>query len=288
VRPTLTTVNRTSISVVIPTHNRLESLARAVESVLEQSRPIDEIIIVDNGSEPPVDPERFRRLHGSVLVVRNDVAVGAAAARNMGVAHATGDFVAFLDDDDTWTPNKLEFVEDCLASHPDTDVVIHRTGYHVPAGPPSRVCSPVEDPLERMIRSQPPHVDGVTIRRSLHGNGPFDETMAGAEDLDYLISLAKFGASMTEGTAVLAVLGIGHSSAISNEERIAGRMSLLDRHPEILADHHARSFFHVRLGHLHRRGGQRVPAVRSFTRAIVARPMSLLGWKGLVRTLVGR
>lgn len=286
--PTLTTVNRTSISVVIPTHNRPETLARAVKSVLEQSRPIDEIIIVDNGSEPPVDPERFRRLHGSLLVVRNDVAVGAAAARNTGVAHATGEFVAFLDDDDTWTRNKLEFVEDCLASHPGTDVVIHRTGYHVPAGPSSRVCSPVGNPLERMIRSQPPHVDGVTIRRSLHRSGPFDETMAGAEDLDYLISLAKFGASMTEGTAVLAVLGIGQSSAISNEERIAGRMSLLDRHPEILADHQARSFFHVRLGHLHRRGGQRVPAVRSFTRAIVARPMSLLGWKGLVRTLVGR
>jgi glycosyltransferase involved in cell wall biosynthesis len=278
----------TSFSVIIPTLDRPGSLARAIASVAAQSRPIDEIIIVDSGSTPPVDPEHFTNVSVPLQVVRSDHTLGVAAARNLGVARASGTFVAFLDDDDTWTPAKLEFVEACLTERPDTDVVIHATSYHLPSGPVPNGCTPVGDPLFRMIRTQPPHLDGVVVRRSVHAVRGFDESMSAAEDLDYLIRLARSGAMISESTAVFALHGIGTPSAISIDERIAGRMALLDRHPEILADSRARSFFYVRLGHLHRRGGRPGQASQHFARAIVARPVSPLPWKGLARVTLRR
>ncbi len=281
-------MNHTTISVIIPTRNRPETLVRAVTSVGVQSRPVDEIIVVDDGSTPPVDPDEFADMPVAVIVVRSDVSVGAAAARNLGVARATGDFVAFLDDDDRWTPEKLEFVDACLREHPDTDVVIHRSSYETASHPSSMACSPVGDPFVRMIRSQPPHLDGVTVRCAIHMDGPFDETLTAAEDVDYLIRLARLGASMTEGTAVLAVLGQDEPSLIGIDARIQGRLSLLSRHPEILADDEARSFFYVRLGHLQRRGDQWSRSVGSFITAIRAWPRSGVAWKGLVRTLISR
>jgi len=250
-----------------------------------QSRPADEIIIVDNGSLPPVNPGAFVDVPGSVVVVREETAVGAARARNIGVGQASGEFVAFLDDDDTWSPTKLEFLETCLSDHPDTDVVIHRTCYQIPDEPQNWACSHVGDPLMRMIRSQPPHINGVAVRRALHMDVPFDETLPAAEDLDYLISLAKSGACMFESKAILAVFHRDESSMVTIDTRIEGRLSLLGRHPEILTDDAARSFFYVRLGHLQRNGGQRSPSVGSFVRAIRARPGSGLAWKGLARTL---
>jgi hypothetical protein len=93
---------------------------------------------------------------------------------------------------------------------------------------------------------------------------------------------------MIEIDAVLAVLGTDQPSSIGVDARIEGRLSLLDRHPEILESSRARSFFYVRLGHLQRRSGQRSASMRSFATAIGAHPRSAVAWRGLGRTLVDR
>ena len=281
-------VSPTTISVVIPTHNRPEALGHAVASVAAQTRQADEIVIVDDGSTPPVDPTRFADGQLTIVVVRNESPLGAAGARNAGVAAATGEFIAFLDDDDTWDSAKLESVAECLMEHDTADVVVHRTGYRRAQTQRIANCSQIHEPLVRMIRSQPPHLDGVTVRRALHLESPFDVTMEAAEDLDYLMNLAKTGITMVESDAVLAVFGEDEPSVIGNDARIAGRLSLLDRHPEIARDPQALAFFHVRLGHLQRRDGRRSDAVASFTRALRIQPTSTQAWKGLTRSLTGR
>lgn len=281
-------MNPATISVVIPTHNRPQALGHAVASVAGQTRQADEIVIVDDGSTPPVDPSPFTDGQLTVIVVRNESSLGAAGARNAGVSAATGEFIAFLDDDDTWDPAKLELVTECLMQHDTADVVIHRTGYH--RAQISRIidCSQINEPLVRMIRAQPPHLDGVTVRRTRHLENPFDVTMEAAEDLDYLMNLAKAGVTMVESGAVLAVFGEDEPSVIGTDARIAGRLSLLDRHPEIARDPQALAFFHVRLGHLQRRNGRRSGAVASFTSALRIQPTSSQAWKGLTRSLIGR
>jgi len=99
----------TRISVVIPTHNRPELLLEAVESIARQSYPAFEIIVVDDGSQPPVDAESLRKDFGSrIRVIRNEQPMKLTYARNQGVQAARGEVVTQLDDDDILAPEALE------------------------------------------------------------------------------------------------------------------------------------------------------------------------------------
>lgn len=106
-----------SVTVIIPTHNRAPVVPRAVASALACVRPGDEVIVVDDGSvddtEAGLEPfaDRIRYLpvpHG-----------GAGAARNHAVHEARGAYVAFLDSDDEWEPDKLDIQRTLLDERPD-------------------------------------------------------------------------------------------------------------------------------------------------------------------------
>lgn len=95
------------ISVIIPAHNRPEQLARALGSVVAQSFRDFEVLVVDDGSRPALDGV-VRACHDSrVKYLRHREPLGASAARNTGIRHARSDFIALLDDDDSWEPDKL-------------------------------------------------------------------------------------------------------------------------------------------------------------------------------------
>lgn len=95
-----------NVSVVIPTYNRAEHVMGAVRSALDQSRPPAELIVVDDGSTDET-PDLFAEVEAPVRYVRQENA-GVSAARNRGVREATGDWIAFLDSDDRWHPDKIE------------------------------------------------------------------------------------------------------------------------------------------------------------------------------------
>ena len=85
-------------SVIIPCHNHRAYLDEAIESLVGQTRPVREVIVVDDGSTTPVQPSpSWRQLPVRIIRIENR---GASAARNCGVALASGDFIAFLDADD--------------------------------------------------------------------------------------------------------------------------------------------------------------------------------------------
>jgi len=273
------------LTVIIPTYNRPRQLLVAVSSVRTQTLLPHEIIIVDDGSTLPVDQRSFNLGSVPIRVIRKYDAQGVAAARNRGVAAATGDFIAFLDDDDTWVPWKLEVVVDFLSKNPDVDVLIHQTGYQPSERGDIDPWVQIGSPLKRMLHRQPPHLDGVVVRRVFHVQSPMDANFGGAEDLDYLIRLAKSDARMVETGATLAVRRDSNQTHIRLDTRIRGRLELLSRHPEILDDRKAASFFYVRLGHLQRRANLRQPAFRSFLTAGRYNPFSPLVWKGFVHCL---
>lgn len=96
-----------TVSVVIPTRNRLGLLRRTLDTVRAQ-RGVDlEIIVVDDASTDETAGALDRLGDPRVRVVRRDLAVGVSVARNVGIARATGEWVALIDDDDLWAPNKL-------------------------------------------------------------------------------------------------------------------------------------------------------------------------------------
>jgi glycosyltransferase involved in cell wall biosynthesis len=104
-------VNR--VTVVVPTYNRAQFIEETVKSILAQSLPPLEVIIVDDGSTDHT-ADVCARFHEPVRYIRRQNE-GAAAARNAGIRAATGDWIAFCDSDDLWKPRKLELQMAALA-----------------------------------------------------------------------------------------------------------------------------------------------------------------------------
>lgn len=98
------------VSVVIPTRNRAELLTRAIKSVLAQSFSDWELVVIDDASTDHTQNVLigYATADSRIKIRRCSVPNGAAAARNIGIEAARGDYVAFLDDDDEWLPDKLE------------------------------------------------------------------------------------------------------------------------------------------------------------------------------------
>jgi len=111
----------TSVSAVIPTFNRARFLPAAVASIRAQTLPCDEIVIVDDGSTDGT-PAAVSALGGGIKYVRQSNA-GPAAARNRGIAEASGELVAFLDTDDRWLPTKIERQVSVLRREPSIALV---------------------------------------------------------------------------------------------------------------------------------------------------------------------
>lgn len=111
------------ITAVIPTYNRAAMTIRAVNSVLQQTYPVHEIMIVDDGSTDGTDEVlgRFLRSVNTQIAVRYlyQAQQGAAQARNMGVSQATGEWIAFLDSDDLWLPEKIDWQVRALQEYGD-------------------------------------------------------------------------------------------------------------------------------------------------------------------------
>ena len=110
------------VSVIIPTHNRPALLQEALSSVLNQTIPPSEVIVVDDASDPPVSlPENCKGV--PLRLLRHEQAQGGAAAKNTGAQAAQGEFIAFLDDDDLWAPTYLEHAKTLLDQHGGIDVL---------------------------------------------------------------------------------------------------------------------------------------------------------------------
>src|ERR1043166_2415699 len=96
------------VSVVIPTRNRPEMLGAAIDSVLAQTFTGYEIVVVINGPDNAATPKTFEVARAPGCGIVRIERAGIAIALNAGIAAARGEWIAFLDDDDLWEPNRLE------------------------------------------------------------------------------------------------------------------------------------------------------------------------------------
>ena len=110
-----------TVSVIIPACNVEDCLGKAVDSVLEQSLPVHEIIVVDDGSTDGTG--RVAVKYGDRIIYAEQENLGQGAARNHGLKLATGDYIAFLDADDLWTPEFIKTSVEFLENHPDAIAV---------------------------------------------------------------------------------------------------------------------------------------------------------------------
>jgi glycosyltransferase involved in cell wall biosynthesis len=185
------------VSVIIPTYNRARLVAGAVRSVLQQSYNDFEIIVVDDcGTDTtPAVIADFRE--PAIRYFRHDRRLGGAAARNTGIHHSTGEYIAFLDDDDEWYPEKLDRqVSAMLASSPAVGAVY--TGYFVvdrSGGRERGQVVPTErgDLYEALLAGNcVGTASSMLLRRSCFDKtGIFDERLASFQDYDLWLRIAR-------------------------------------------------------------------------------------------------
>ena len=181
-------------SVIIPAYNARD-LSESIESCLSQTLRPHEIIVVDDASSEH-HAESLRPRYSSecdsgflrfINLPKNS---GPSTARNVGWDAATGDFVAFLDADDTWNTNKLATVAACLDDDPSIDWLAHR--YSVGPRIASRNSNcPTRISLRRLLISNLAQTSCVVLRRSITLR--FDEQMRHSEDYDLWLRIVASG-----------------------------------------------------------------------------------------------
>ncbi|MDY6828010.1 MAG: glycosyltransferase family 2 protein [Pseudomonadota bacterium] len=112
------------ISVVIPTHNRADLLLEAVASVAAQTLGTVELVVVDDGSSPPVDRQAIEgTFSGPLQLIHHQTALGVPSAKNAGIRAAQGEVIVLLDDDDLLTEDALEVIAEGFSTHPHLDCI---------------------------------------------------------------------------------------------------------------------------------------------------------------------
>jgi glycosyltransferase involved in cell wall biosynthesis len=188
-----------TISIILPTYNRLEFLPSAIESVFAQRLTDWELIIADDGSEAETrtylrgleDPPRVRVLYLSHTG-------RPAVVRNAALREAHGEYVAFLDSDDIWPPMKLEAQIASLRRHPTRKWSYTRFGLVDSAGNPTGSTHPRGGPapagwiLEKLLKGETVVTlsSVVVVRQLLEQLGPFDEQLLMCEDDELYFRLA--------------------------------------------------------------------------------------------------
>lgn len=180
-----------SIAVIIPTYNRPQETMSAIESVLNQSHSPHEIIVVDDGSEL-----LFEYDHPQVHVIRLNKNHGVSYARNIGINHASTEWIALLDSDDIWNPNHLACITNYLHINSlcrwlQTDERWIRNGKHInkKAYHQKPTGWAFEPSLKRCLVSP----SAVMIHRSLFDwHGIFDEHLTVCEDYDLWLRFSRY------------------------------------------------------------------------------------------------
>lgn len=190
------------VSVVIPTHNRPAGLQDALASLLKQTVLPDEVVVVDDGSQEPVPKTIFDFFPAEVEVklLRNEKPMGGNNARNRGVLASTSDYIAFLDDDDAFKPNKIEELKKAIYASNEADIIYHPAHIHMANEGVSYFSKPKafkdgEDVFRHLlVKNVIGGTPMVTIKRqSLVDVGLFDEEMPALQDYELWLRLAKNG-----------------------------------------------------------------------------------------------
>jgi glycosyltransferase involved in cell wall biosynthesis len=259
------------VSVVIPTRNRSRLLALTLRTVLGQ-RDVDlEVVVVDDGSADDTAELVAALADPRIRLVRHDRPQGVSAARNRGIAEAGGAWVAFLDDDDLWAPDKL--ARQLQAAHQTGRTWVYTGEVTVdqdlraldgaPPAPPDRV-------LERLGRHNavPAGASNVLVHAdALARAGRFDPGLRNNEDWDMWIRLARLGPPAWVCQPLTAYRMHPASNATAEADRMLTEAAVLAERYRIPVDRAAQ---YRRAAWTCLRAGDRGQALRHYAGAVRA------------------
>ncbi len=282
------------VSVIIPTFNRAHILGRAITSVLGQTDTDLELIVVDDGSSDDTAALIRKFPDPRLRYVQQPRNLGVSAARNRGIAEARGEWLAFLDSDDLWLPQKLErqFAAlkgvDCVASYCALLRIDGKNQTRIP-GAADAVHSGMK-PWPALL------MDGIWFsqtwlvpKRVMLAAGLFDERMSIWEDWDLFLRIALQGPVHHLPEVLVHSMVSPDSLVGAHQNRPLSLRILQEKHAAVLAQDVAVQGHHVyiraRYELLYGDWGQ---GWRTLARAIKLQPFSGRNWVLLAASLTGR
>lgn len=290
------------VSVIIPSYRSGTVVGDAIRSVLNQTRRPDEIIVVDDGSPRGDRTAEVCADVDAVRYIRRRDNGGASAARNTGIAAARGNYVAFLDADDLWDPEKLEQQLAALAKHPDAAFSVTASLVGSPDGECYRLYK-WEGPLdpdvmraELLVRNIfTGSCSSLVVRReALESAGRFPSGKASEDRRVMLALLERFQGVILDAPLIRQRSGPAHWTD-PERHRIEMR-SIIHDHADLyrrldrtgLLIRRARAKMHDRTGMHYLENGDLKMASRDLIRAALWWPLLPNPWRVLVNACLGR
>lgn len=180
------------VSVIIPSKNRQTLIQRAIKSVSNQDYPNIEIIVIDDGSTPKLELAELEKHSREKIInlVRNDISLGGARSRNIGINISKGEYIAFLDDDDIYYQNKISALVATLSKHHEHGVAFGRTVLNDGKTKRHPIKYPHEFDRKTNIQLMNYiHTGSSLIRKTALENTRFLETLTRYQDLQFYIEL---------------------------------------------------------------------------------------------------
>jgi glycosyltransferase involved in cell wall biosynthesis len=211
------------VTAAIPVRNGDAYLAEAIESVLGQTRPCDQLIVVDNGSSDR--SAEIARGYAPAVTLVSEPRVGIGAARNAALHAAKGSHVAFLDADDLWEPAKTSLQLAALAADPNLEIVFgHVRQFVSPDLDPENA-----DSLSVPTEPQPGLYIGAMLatRTAIEAIGPWPEDVKVSDGLTFMLRMGELGignAMLGEVVTRRRVHGANHSIQNRSERAEFARM----------------------------------------------------------------
>lgn len=292
--------DRAVVSVIIPSYNSAAFLRDAVDSVLAQTRPPDEIIVVDDGSQDDT-AQICAAWAGRVRYIRQENR-GASAARNTGIAAAVGDWLAFLDADDLWDEEKLELQLAALVQNPAADFAVTASLAWSPHDQSYHLCRYGGSLDPRVMRSElivrnifTGLCSSLLVRREMiEGVGGFESGKA-CEDRRLAIAMLERGRGIIlDAPLIRQRPGPAH---FTNPERHRIEMlALIADYEQLLSEldptgglkRRARARMYERCGMHYLENGDTRTAARDLRRAMRLNPFMLNPWRVLINACLGR
>ena len=286
-------MNKPLISIIIPTFNRASMLDNSIESVRQQTFSDWELIIVDDASTD--ETENVIRKHMAedirIRYIKHNSNIGANATRNRGIQESSGDYIAFLDDDDRWNPDKLSLQYDYFKEHPDVGVVY--CGYRY-----------IDQNSKSIFKIEWPRYMGdvsvILLRNNFIGSsvplfkrecfelaGQFDEKLTSCQDWDMWIRIAQIFHFSYINKILVDIVVHGHQISVNLKSKIESRQRLLEKHEYLLNKNRPMlAHYYKRLAILYTLDHTPLKATQYLLRAIITNPMGIEYFIHLLLSLI--
>jgi glycosyltransferase involved in cell wall biosynthesis len=276
------------VSVIIPTHNRAESLPSAITSILNQTFQDFEIIIIDDASKDHTREVIANFNDARIKVIHNQVSKGAAGARNIAIMNSSCEYIAFLDDDDEWLPEKLK-IQTCLLDNSPPEVGGVCTGYFTIEKMSERILSTVNYEMIDLSKGNPIATSSILLRRECFEKcGLFDESMLACSDYDMWIRISKKFSFKTIGNTLVKYYINENGLTLNYEKKSRSLEILLKKHDNFFkSDYKGYSKQYLELGVIYCYNGELQKGRKAFGKSIRVNPFEIRNYFNFILSLLG-